>query len=58
MAMVSRMPAGAMWRWITVWQTSVGVEGTTSMHMRASFSDGAALYSRAPRHSDTRSNPG
>jgi hypothetical protein len=39
MAMISELPKGAFYRWILIWQCSRGIEGTSDMHLRATFSD-------------------
>ena len=40
-AMISRLPSGALWQWIMVWQAAQVKEGEPDQHFLCSYSDDA-----------------
>ena len=45
MAMVARTPAHCPWRWLLLWQSSHGTEGTDDQHFRVALSQDAVQWS-------------
>jgi hypothetical protein len=45
MAMIAQTPPHCPWRWILMWQSSHGIEGTDDQHFRVAFSHDAVNWS-------------
>lgn len=45
MAMIAQTPPHCPWRWILMWQSSHGIEGTDDQHFRVAFSHDAMNWS-------------
>jgi hypothetical protein len=49
MAMISRLPARALWKWIMVWQAAKVKEGEPDQHFMCAYSDDAKTWTKAIR---------
>ena len=49
MAMVSKLPARALWKWIMIWQAAQVKEGEPDQHFMCAYSDDAKSWTKAIR---------
>ncbi|CAL6386352.1 unnamed protein product [Bathycoccus prasinos] len=49
MAMISKLPARALWKWIMVWQAAQVKEGEPDQHFMCAYSDDAKTWTKAIR---------
>ena len=49
MAMVSKLPARALWKWIIIWQAAQVKEGEPDQHFMCAYSDDAKSWTKAIR---------